>query len=72
MKASNFMRWMDGSGPMMTREEVLARRAIEAGKTMGQFLRDLPNSNTMTREELQAYAKAYAAVRENPQARTEN
>lgn len=41
----------------------LARKAIEDGKTMGQFIRELPNQDDMTMAELQEYGKAYALAR---------
>jgi hypothetical protein len=44
-------------------KEQLAQQAIAAGKTMGQFLRELPNANMLTTEQLQEFAKAYDAVR---------
>ena len=47
----------------MKSKEQMAKEAIEAGKTMGQFLRDLPNSNSLSKDELQEYAKAYHSVR---------
>jgi len=42
---------------------VLARKAIEKGRTMGQFLRDLPGSHKMTPAELQQYGRAYVLAR---------
>lgn len=45
------------------KKEQLAAEAIRQGKTMGQFLWDLPGSKQMTKEELQKYAKAYDRVR---------
>jgi hypothetical protein len=44
-------------------KEQLARQAIADGKTMGQFLRDLPNSSQLSKEQLQEYAKAYDRAR---------
>jgi len=41
----------------------LAKKSIEAGKSMGQHLRGLPGSGEMSKEELQAHGKAYAALR---------
>jgi hypothetical protein len=41
----------------------LAREAIEKGRTMGQLLRDLPESHKMTPAELQEYGRAYALAR---------
>lgn len=40
-----------------------ARWAISNGKTMGQFVRDLPQSDRMPKEQLELYTKAYAKVR---------
>ena len=42
-------------------KEQLAQKAIAEGKTMGQFLRELPNADTMTKEQLQEFSKAYDA-----------
>ena len=42
----------------------LAKKAIAEGKTLGQFLRELPESEKMTKAELQTFAKAYVAARE--------
>jgi len=47
----------------MSDNKELAKAAIAQGRTMGQFLRDLPGSKQMTRDELQEYAKVYVEVR---------
>jgi hypothetical protein len=52
---------------MQTKEQ-LAKQAINRGKTMGQFLRDLDPSEKMSKAELQEYAKAYVKVREEAKA----
>lgn len=41
----------------------LAAEALAANKSMGQFLRELPNSDKMTPAQLEQFAKAYAEVR---------
>ncbi len=49
----------------MTGREQLAKalRAIRQGRTMGQFLRDLPNSAKLSKQELQVWAKVYVEAR---------
>lgn len=44
----------------------MAQDAITNGKTMGQFLRELPNSSSMNPLELEIYSTAYAEVRSTP------
>ena len=43
--------------------EQLATEAIRQGKTMGQFLRELPDSASMPKDLLEVYSQAYAKVR---------
>jgi hypothetical protein len=57
-------QWGEGRRPVIPAKKVaLARKAIENGRTMGQFLRDLPGSHKMTPAELQEYGRAYAKAR---------
>lgn len=48
---------------MTNDKEMMALIAIRDGKTLGQFLRDLPNSSKMTKDELNEYAQAYKRMR---------
>lgn len=43
--------------------QILVLQAFDKGLTLGQFLRSLPGSSKMSKEELQEYSKVYVEMR---------